>query len=95
MADLTDTLSTPGLRVSFRTNCILSKLIKITELSIVKRNILYHKVCVWDHTFRLAPIMFADDTNFSFTHSDMQKLFSTRCLELVSISQQFFTSKLT
>ena len=40
----------------------------------------------------LDPIMFADDTNLFYTHSNMRKLFSTMNEELASINHQWFTS---
>ena len=39
--------------------------------------------------------MFADDTNLFFTHSNMQKLFSTVNKELASISEWFTSNKLS
>ena len=41
------------------------------------------------------PIMFADDTNLFYTHSDKQKLFSTMNEELASIDQWFTSNKLS
>ena len=41
----------------------------------------------------LDPIMFADDTNLSYTHSNIQKLFSTMHEELASINQWFTSNK--
>ena len=43
----------------------------------------------------LDPIMFADDTNLFYTHSNIQKLFSTMNEELASINQWFTSSKLS
>ena len=43
----------------------------------------------------LDPIMFADDTNLFYTHSNTQKLFSTMNEELASINQWFTSSKLS
>ena len=43
----------------------------------------------------LDPIMFADDTNFFYTHSNTQKLFSTMNEELASINQWFTSSKVS
>ena len=43
-------------------------------------------------SFVLDPIMFADDTNLFYTHSNMRKLFSTMNEELASINHQWFTS---
>ena len=37
----------------------------------------------------LDPIMFADDTNLFYTHSNIQKLFSTMNEKLASINQWF------
>ena len=42
----------------------------------------------------LDPIMFADDTNLFYTHSNMQTLFSTMNEELASINQWFTSNKL-
>ena len=42
----------------------------------------------------LYPIMFADDTNLFYTHSNVQKLFSTMKEELASIKQWFTSNKL-
>ena len=41
----------------------------------------------------LDPIMFADDTNLSYTHSNIQKLFSTMHEELDSNNQWFTSNK--
>ena len=41
----------------------------------------------------LDPIMFADDTNLFYTHSNIQKLFSTMNEELASINQWFTSNK--
>ena len=41
----------------------------------------------------LDPIIFADDTNFSYTHSNVRKLFSTMNEELASINQWFTSNK--
>ena len=41
----------------------------------------------------LDPIMFADDTNLFYTHSNIQKLFSTMNKELASINQWFTSNK--
>ena len=41
------------------------------------------------------PIMFADDTNLFYTHSSIQKLFSTMNEELASINQWFTSNKLS
>ena len=41
------------------------------------------------------PIMFADDTNLFYTHSNTQKLFSTMNEELASINQWFTSNKLS
>ena len=43
----------------------------------------------------LDPIMFANDTNRLYTHSNIQKLFSTMKEELVSINQWFTSNKLS
>ena len=43
----------------------------------------------------LNPIMFADDTNLFYTHSNIQKLFSTMNEELASINQWFTSNKLS
>ena len=43
----------------------------------------------------LDPIMFADDTNLFYTHSNVQKLFSTMNEELASINQWFTSNKLS
>ena len=43
----------------------------------------------------LNPIMFADDTNLFYTHSIIQKLFSTMNEELASINQWFTSNKLS
>ena len=43
----------------------------------------------------LDPIMFADDTNLFYTHSNIQKLFSTMNEELASINQLFTSNKLS
>ena len=43
----------------------------------------------------LDPIMFADDTDLFYTHSNMQRLFSTMNEELVSIIQWFTSDKLS
>ena len=43
----------------------------------------------------LDPIMFADDTNLFYTHSNIQKLFSTMNEELASINQWFTSNKLS
>ena len=43
----------------------------------------------------LDPIMFADDTNLFYTHSNIQKLFSTMNEELASINQWFTSKKLS
>ena len=39
--------------------------------------------------------MFVDDTNFFYTHSNIQKLFSTMNEELASINQRFTLNKLS
>ena len=41
----------------------------------------------------LDPIMFADDTNLFYTHSNIQKLLSTMNEELASINQWFTSNK--
>ena len=41
----------------------------------------------------LDPIMFADDTNLFYTHSNIQKLFSTMNEELANINQWFTSNK--
>ena len=41
------------------------------------------------------PIMFADDTNLFYTHSNIPKLFSTMNEELASINQWFTSNKLS
>ena len=43
----------------------------------------------------LDTIMFADDTNLFYTHSNIQKLFSTMNEELASINQWFTSNKLS
>ena len=43
----------------------------------------------------LDPIMFSDDTDLFYTHSNMQTLFSTMNEELVSIIQWFTSNKLS
>ena len=43
----------------------------------------------------LDPIMFADDTNPFYTHSNIKKLFSTLNEELASINQWFTSNKLS
>ena len=43
----------------------------------------------------LDPIVFADDTNLFYTHSNIQKLFSTMNEELASIKQWFTSNKLS
>ena len=43
----------------------------------------------------LDPIMFADDTNLLYTHSNIQKLFSTVNEELASINQWLTSNKLS
>ena len=43
----------------------------------------------------LDPIMFADDTNLFYAHSNIQKLFSTLNEELASIRQWFTSNKLS
>ena len=43
----------------------------------------------------LDPIMFADNSNLFYNHSNIQKLFSTMNEELVSINQWFSSSKLS
>ena len=43
----------------------------------------------------LYPIMFAADTNLFYTHSNIQKLFSTMNEELASINQWFTSNKLS
>ena len=43
----------------------------------------------------LDPIMFADDTNLFYAHSNIQKLFSTMNEELASINQWFTSNKLS
>ena len=43
----------------------------------------------------LDPIMFSDDTNFLYTHSNIQKLFSTMNEELASINQWLTSNKLS
>ena len=43
----------------------------------------------------LNPIMFADDTNLLYTHSNIQKLSSTMNEELASINQWFTSNKLS
>ena len=43
----------------------------------------------------LDPMMFADDTNLFYTHSNIQKLFSTINEELASINQWFTSKKLS
>ena len=43
----------------------------------------------------LDPIMFADDTNLFYTHSNIQKLFSTMNEELASTNQWFTSNKLS
>ena len=43
----------------------------------------------------LDPIMFADDTNLFYTHSNIQKLFSIMNEELASINQWFTSNKLS
>ena len=43
----------------------------------------------------LNPIMFADDTNLFYTHSNIKKLFSTMNEELASINQWFTSNKLS
>ena len=43
----------------------------------------------------LDPIVFADDTNLFYTHSNIQKLFSTMNEELASINQWFTSNKLS
>ena len=43
----------------------------------------------------LDPITFADDTNLFYTHSNIQKLFSTMNEELASINQWFTSNKLS
>ena len=42
----------------------------------------------------LDPIMFPDDTNLFYTHSNIQKLLSTMKEELASINQWFNSNKL-
>ena len=42
----------------------------------------------------LDPIMFADDTNLFYTHSNIQKLFSTMNEELASINQRVTSNRL-
>ena len=46
-------------------------------------------------SFVLDPIMFADDTNLFYIHSNIQKLFSTMNEELASINQWFTSNKLS
>ena len=43
----------------------------------------------------LDPIVFADDTNLFYTHSNIQKLFSTVNEEVASINQWFTSNKLS
>ena len=43
----------------------------------------------------LDPIIFADDTNLFYTHSNIQKLFSIMNEELASINQWFTSNKLS
>ena len=43
----------------------------------------------------LDPIMFVDDTDLFYTHSNSQKLFSTMNEELASINQWFTSNKLS
>ena len=43
----------------------------------------------------LDPIIFADDTNLFYTHSNIQKLFSIMNEELASINQLFTSNKLS
>ena len=43
----------------------------------------------------LDPVMFADDTNLFYSHSNIQKLFSTMNEELASINQWFTSNKLS
>ena len=43
----------------------------------------------------LDPIMFADGNNLFYTHSNIQKLFSTMKEELASINQWFTSNKLS
>ena len=43
----------------------------------------------------LDPIMFEDDINLFYTHSNIQKLFSTKNEELASINQWFTSNKLS
>ena len=52
-------------------------------------NYLKHASSILDH------IMFADDINLFYTHSNMQKLFSTMNEELVSITEWFTSNKLS
>ena len=42
----------------------------------------------------LDPIMFADDTNLFYTHSNIQNLFSTMNEELASINQRVTSNRL-
>ena len=46
-------------------------------------------------SFVLDPIMLADDTNLLYTHSNIQKLFSTMNEKLASINQWFTSNKLS
>ena len=43
----------------------------------------------------LDPIIFADNTNLFYTHSNIQKLFSIMNEELASINQLFTSNKLS
>ena len=48
-----------------------------------------------NETFVLDPTIFRDDADLIFTHSDIQKLFSTMNKKLASISQWFASNKLS
>ena len=89
-----------GLRVIFRATCKKFKLMKITELNkcrVPQGSILgplpflLYISDLKNVSSALDSIIFADDTNFSYTDSNIQKLFSKVNEELASTNKWFLS----
>ena len=93
-----------GLRVIFRATCKTFKLMKITELNkceVPQSSILgplpflLYINDLKNVSSALDPIIFADDTNFSYTDSNIQKLFSKVNEKLASTNKWFLSKNLS